>query len=149
MSDSAAGLRRVEGVAPGRLDVLGGVADYSGSLVLQMPLSLVTRVVIEERGGQFREPGEVARIRGEDLGFTLHEFARHEVVATVFEHRGERPGRDFGMKLQTEHAFANLKGLVFAGGATCEVHGTLREVEGLSYAEAAEIRHKISSMAGK
>lgn len=53
MSDSVAGLRRVEGVAPGRLDVLGGVADYSGSLVLQMPLSCVTRVVIEDRG----EPG--------------------------------------------------------------------------------------------
>ena len=53
MSDQADGLRRVEGVAPGRLDVLGGVADYSGSLVLQMPLSLVTRVVIEERN----EPG--------------------------------------------------------------------------------------------
>lgn len=53
MSDQADGFRRVEGVAPGRLDVLGGVADYSGSLVLQMPLSLATRVVIEERS----EPG--------------------------------------------------------------------------------------------
>lgn len=53
MIQPAAVHRRVEGVAPGRLDVLGGVADYSGSLVLQMPLSLVTRVVIEER----REPG--------------------------------------------------------------------------------------------
>ena len=53
MSVGAGGGGRVEGVAPGRLDVLGGVADYSGSLVLQMPLALVTRVVIEERG----EPG--------------------------------------------------------------------------------------------
>ena len=26
----------VEGVAPGRLDMLGGVADYSGSLVLEV-----------------------------------------------------------------------------------------------------------------
>ncbi|NOX56685.1 MAG: galactokinase family protein, partial [Planctomycetes bacterium] len=25
--------------APGRLDVMGGIADYSGSLVLQLPLS--------------------------------------------------------------------------------------------------------------
>lgn len=43
--------RRVEGIAPGRLDVLGGVADYSGSLVLQMPLSLSTRVAIECTAG--------------------------------------------------------------------------------------------------
>ena len=44
---------------PTLVDVLGGVADYSGSLVLQMPLSCVTRVVIEERG----EPGLTAAQR--------------------------------------------------------------------------------------
>jgi L-arabinokinase len=37
------------GIAPGRLDFLGGVADYSGSLVLEMPLSLATRVEIAAR----------------------------------------------------------------------------------------------------
>jgi L-arabinokinase len=35
-----------QGEAPGRLDVLGGVADYSGSLVLQMPIRARTRVRI-------------------------------------------------------------------------------------------------------
>jgi len=38
--------------APGRLDVMGGIADYSGSLVLQLPLAVATSVVlwpIEER----------------------------------------------------------------------------------------------------
>jgi galactokinase len=42
-----------EGSAPGRLDVLGGVADYSGSLVLQMPIALATTVSITSRD----EPG--------------------------------------------------------------------------------------------
>jgi galactokinase len=32
------------GVAPGRLDVMGGIADYSGSLVLQLPISEKTTV---------------------------------------------------------------------------------------------------------
>lgn len=41
------------GIAPGRLDFLGGVADYSGSLVLEMPLSLVTKVTLRARA----EPG--------------------------------------------------------------------------------------------
>ncbi len=41
-------MARVTGQAPGRLDFLGGVADYSGSLVLEMPLSLTTRVRITE-----------------------------------------------------------------------------------------------------
>ena len=35
------------GSAPGRLDLLGGVADYSGALVLETPTSLTTTVVAE------------------------------------------------------------------------------------------------------
>lgn len=30
--------------APGRLDLMGGIADYSGSLVLQMPIGEATMV---------------------------------------------------------------------------------------------------------
>ena len=37
------------GEAPGRLDVLGGVADYSGALVLQMPIRAKTCVTISPR----------------------------------------------------------------------------------------------------
>ena len=35
------------GSAPGRLDVMGGVADYAGALVLEMATSLITTVVAE------------------------------------------------------------------------------------------------------
>src|SRR5258707_15528510 len=38
-----------EASAPGRLDVMGGIADYSGSLVLQMPIREETRVRISLR----------------------------------------------------------------------------------------------------
>lgn len=47
--------------APGRLDVMGGIADYSGSLVLQMPLAEACHVagqVLPKAG-----PGEPATIR--------------------------------------------------------------------------------------
>lgn len=33
--------------APGRLDVIGGIADYSGSLVLEMPLAQATLVAVQ------------------------------------------------------------------------------------------------------
>jgi L-arabinokinase len=36
--------RYFEASAPGRLDVMGGIADYSGSLVLQMPISQQTKI---------------------------------------------------------------------------------------------------------
>jgi L-arabinokinase len=35
--------------APGRLDVMGGIADYTGSLVCQMPLDLSTAVGVQRR----------------------------------------------------------------------------------------------------
>lgn len=41
-----------QGVAPGRLDVMGGIADYSGGLVLQMALPVTTRVAFEPRTDQ-------------------------------------------------------------------------------------------------
>ncbi len=38
-------------VCPGRLDVMGGIADYSGSLLLQMPISETTRVQLTKGEG--------------------------------------------------------------------------------------------------
>jgi galactokinase len=35
------------GRAPGRLDLMGGIADYSGSLVLELPLALATYVAVQ------------------------------------------------------------------------------------------------------
>jgi L-arabinokinase len=35
--------------APGRMDVMGGIADYSGSLLLQMPIKQTTIVSIQKR----------------------------------------------------------------------------------------------------
>jgi galactokinase len=40
----------VWGSAPGRLDLLGGVADYAGALVLEMPTRQSTNVVVEGEG---------------------------------------------------------------------------------------------------
>lgn len=39
----------IEAAAPGRLDVMGGIADYSGSLVLQMPIAQQTKVRLSLR----------------------------------------------------------------------------------------------------
>jgi L-arabinokinase len=53
--------RRSAGEAPGRLDFLGGVADYSGSLVLQTPTQCTTRVALEPI------PGDVLEFHAADL----------------------------------------------------------------------------------
>src|SRR5438128_1143603 len=33
--------------APGRIDLMGGIADYSGSLVLQLPIAAATHVALQ------------------------------------------------------------------------------------------------------
>lgn len=45
----AAGEPVVIARAPGRLDVMGGIADYSGSLVLEMPLACATLAIAQKQ----------------------------------------------------------------------------------------------------
>lgn len=69
------------GIAPGRLDFLGGVADYSGSLVLQMPLTLTTRVTITscaEPGYEFRSAQLGRHVAGPGLNASqLPDWVRY------------------------------------------------------------------------
>ena len=39
----------ISATAPGRMDVMGGIADYSGSLLLQMPIKQTTTVSVQKR----------------------------------------------------------------------------------------------------
>ncbi|GIL42991.1 hypothetical protein Vafri_809 [Volvox africanus] len=45
--------------APGRLDVMGGIADYSGSLVLQMPINEAAHVALQLLDEGAGSPGSV------------------------------------------------------------------------------------------
>jgi L-arabinokinase len=38
-----------QGIAPARLDILGGIADYSGALVVEAPLDIYTKVSLSKR----------------------------------------------------------------------------------------------------
>ncbi|NJM93313.1 MAG: hypothetical protein HC842_00430 [Cytophagales bacterium] len=75
--------------APGRMDVMGGIADYSGSLVLQMPISEHTTVRLQPTtdGGlrlysaQAAEADLVADftadwVQVDDEGMSLHEVGQ-------------------------------------------------------------------------
>ena len=53
--------------APGRLDVMGGIADYSGSLVLEMPLARATYCLLQARDD---DRIELASLRDDGVHFT-------------------------------------------------------------------------------
>jgi galactokinase len=55
--------------APGRLDLMGGIADYSGSLVLELPVACATHVALQLQAGETLgiaslavNPGDQARL---------------------------------------------------------------------------------------
>lgn len=61
----------VVGRAPGRLDVMGGIADYSGSLVLQMPIAEATFAATQRIDDRRIEIVSLAQDGGEARRFTL------------------------------------------------------------------------------
>ena len=72
----------MRGRAPGRLDLLGGVADYSGALVLEMPTRQGTEVTLcpDESfvvGPVAFTPGELERLAGLDDAAVRRELSPH------------------------------------------------------------------------
>src|SRR4026207_2315160 len=63
--------RLIEATAPGRMDVMGGIADYSGSLLLEMPIKQTTTVKIQKRNdGAFHFRTQITK--KETADFTIH-----------------------------------------------------------------------------
>ena len=81
--------------APGRLDVMGGIADYSGALVLQLPLELTTSAILQL---QVKPAVDVVSLRGAqpywfsaELELLLGGTRTTENLATWFaEHEADR-----------------------------------------------------------
>lgn len=55
--------------APGRLDVMGGIADYSGSLVLELPIAEATLVALQKDDA--RQLRIVSLLENETLSFSM------------------------------------------------------------------------------
>ncbi len=78
--------RVVTASAPGRIDVMGGIGDYSGSLVLQTPIRERTRVAVALRGdGVFRAHSRSAKAAGRHhtAEFQLNQFNARGIKAFV------------------------------------------------------------------
>ncbi len=137
--------------APGRLDVMGGIADYSGSLVLEMPIAEAAFVGIQ------KVETPVVRIKslgGETTGRT-HEFQmplddfflRGEVIdyATAREYFQRDPADSWAAYIAG--AFVVLmheKGVRFEGGANILIDSRVPEGKGVSSSAAVEV----ASMSG-
>lgn len=127
--------------APGRLDVMGGIADYSGALVLQWPIREATRVALR----RWTEPRiSIVSIRGDG-----HE-RRCDVPLDVVAHR-ERPYESARAWFAADsarhwaayaagvfHVLAREHGMNFAGGAAILIESDVPEGKGVSSSAAIE-----------
>jgi len=132
--------------APGRLDVMGGIADYSGSLVLQLPIREATRVALQ------RDPDRSIRIVS--LAPEESELPRtFEMSLKDFKNKG-RPidydsARTFFMG-NPSHQWAGYvagaflvlmkeKHASFPEGARILIHSDVPEGKGVSSSAALEV----------
>src|SRR6186713_1786496 len=68
----------ISATAPGRMDVMGGIADYSGSLLLQMPIKQTTTVNIQKRNdGVFHFRTQITKKKTDD--FIIHLSAIQDI----------------------------------------------------------------------
>jgi L-arabinokinase len=141
---------RWQGEAPGRLDFLGGVADYSGSLVLQTPIRARTRVTItplaqprlelasEQEGAvtlplppqSFTEPaGEVASLRAWLDEHQAPHWARYPVGCFLLFCRAQQWRPSAGLQFAIASEVPVSMGV--SSSAALEV-ATLRALEEMS-----------------
>ncbi len=130
--------------APGRLDVMGGIADYSGSLVLQLPIADATYVALQETNStalRITSLGENSEARSIDLDLRIFQNEKNELI-TYAEARNH-------FQDQSLHWAAYVAGIFFAlmrerklplqNGATILIKSSVPEGKGVSSSAAIEV----------
>ena len=131
--------------APGRLDVMGGIADYSGSLVLELPIAEATFVALQKDDS--RRLGIVSLAQDETRA--LH----FDMPLTDLEHNGEpvqyAEARKYFQKDAANHWASYVAGVFlvlmreratrFDNGARLLIYSCVPEGKGVSSSAALEV----------
>jgi galactokinase len=125
--------------APGRLDVMGGIADYSGSLVLELPISEATFVALQKDDSR--------QLRMASL--LNNETLRFEMPLWHLEDDGEPIEYDKARRYFTRHWAAYVagvflvlsreRGVRFDRGARVLISSRVPEGKGVSSSAALEV----------
>jgi galactokinase len=125
--------------APGRLDVMGGIADYSGSLVLELPISEATFVALQKDDS--RQLRIVSLLHDKTLSF--------EMPLSDLERHGEPIEYDEAQRYFKQHWSAYVagvflvlsreRGVHFDRGARLLISSRVPEGKGVSSSAALEV----------
>ena len=120
--------------APGRLDVMGGIADYSGARVLELPLACATSALVQ---AQTTRHLDIATRRGErwDLFSIDLPLAEPDELAAWF--RGHEADRWAGYVAGVVQAILAMSGA--AGGLRILIESAVPEGRGVASSAALEV----------
>ena len=129
--------------SPGRLDVMGGIADYSGSLMLEMPIREATKVALQKSKSRIIEI--ISESNGEVLKFAmpLDDFfidgkpIDYENARNYFNHTPENHWASYicGVFI----VLAKEKGIGFNEGVKIYVSSEIPLGKGVSSSAALEV----------
>jgi galactokinase len=126
--------------APGRLDIMGGIADYSGALVLQWPIREATRVAV--RPWNERRISIVSISSGHErrcdvpLDIVADANRTYDEVRDWF---AADPARHWGAYVAgVFHVLSREHGVTFTGGTAILVESDVPEGKGVSSSAAIE-----------
>jgi len=132
--------------APGRLDLMGGIADYSGSLVLQFPIACATHVAIQL---QERNTLRIVSVPNcPDASLRYFEMPLEHLLdsgkSVEYSAARERFARDSDNHWAAYVAGVFLvlmreKGVVFSEGARMLISSAVPEGKGVSSSAALEV----------
>ena len=127
--------------APGRLDVMGGIADYSGSLVLELPIAEATLVALQK--DESRRISIVSLVDDESraLSFemSLADFERAGVPIEYDEARKYFSGTWAAYVAGVFLVLARERGIRFSNGARILISSRVPEGKGVSSSAALEV----------
>jgi L-arabinokinase len=132
--------------APGRLDLMGGIADYSGSLVLQLPIASAAHAALQLRAERTLAvvslpPDDEGRARVfemplEELSDPSGRPVGYAEAARYFK----RGGHDWAAYVAGAfHVLARERGFVFEQGARILLRSGVPEGKGVSSSAALEV----------
>lgn len=131
--------------APGRLDLMGGIADYSGSLVLELPIAEAAFVALQ------RDPSRKIRIvtltnhRAREAAFemSLDDFEREGAPVDYDEARqlfqADSPGHWAAYVAGAFLVLMRERGVRFTEGARILLASNVAEGKGVSSSAAIEV----------
>jgi L-arabinokinase len=130
--------------APGRLDLMGGIADYSGSLVLQLPIASAAHVALQRSKDRQLQLLSLAQNAGAQRRFfemSLDDFYLSGEPLEYAAARARFTGDDH-WAAYVAGAFLVLireKGAIFPEGAQILIRSDVPEGKGVSSSAALEV----------